>query len=364
LNRLKARVIAYYLPQYHPIPENNEWWGPGFTEWTNVAKAKPLFPGHNQPNIPADLGFYDLRNSETRELQAALAKEAGIEGFCYWHYWFGNGRQLLERPFDEVVKSGKPDYPFCVGWANEAWKAKVWSEDKYKKDKTLIDQLYPGDEDNELHFYSLQQAFLDKRYIRVDQKPFFLIYKPLQFSKLNEFIKQWNELARSTGLSDGFYFVGQIDSIDQKQQLEDIGFDAVTFTPRIASIFLKQKGLAYLFKKIKRKLFSHPLLISYEDASEDFVIEEEDSIENVIPSIIPNWDHSPRSNNNALVLHESTPDLFRKNIIEALKAVEKKLPEHKIIILKSWNEWGEGNYIEPDLKFGKQYLEVLQKELG
>ena len=364
MKRCKARVIAYYLPQYHPIPENNEWWGPGFTEWTNVANAKPLFSGHYQPKIPADIGFYDLRNSETRELQAALARDAGIEGFCYWHYWFGNSKQLLERPLNEVVESGKPDYPFCIGWANESWKAKVWSEDEPNKDRILIDQLYHGEKDNELHFFSLQRAFLDKRYIRVDNKPFFLIYKPFQFDKLGDFIKQWNELAKSTGLSDdGFYFVGQIDSIDQKQQLEDIGFDSVTFTPRITSFYYKQKGVARLYRRIKCKLLSQPLVVRYVDALKDFVIEEEDSIENVIPSIIPNWDHSPRSKNKALVLHGSTPELFRENVIAALKIVENKLPEHKVVMLKSWNEWGEGNYIEPDLKFGKQYLAILKKEL-
>lgn len=123
----KARVIAMYLPQYHPIPENDTVWGKGFTEWNNVAKARPLFKGHHQPNIPADLGFYDLRLPETRELQAQLAREAGIEGFMYWHYWMGGGKRLLERPFNEVLDSGKPDFPFCLGWANHPWKTSTWT---------------------------------------------------------------------------------------------------------------------------------------------------------------------------------------------------------------------------------------------
>ena len=130
MNR-KARVIAYYLPQFHPIPENDEYWGKGFTEWTNVGKAKPLFKGHYQPRVPADLGYYDLRMSEIREAQADLARDAGIEGFCYWHYWFGNGKQLLERPFNEVLASGKPDFPFCLGWANHSWTTKTWKKQKY-----------------------------------------------------------------------------------------------------------------------------------------------------------------------------------------------------------------------------------------
>lgn len=144
-NEKKAHVIAYYLPQYHPIPENDEWWGKGFTEWTNVAKAKPMFRGHYQPIVPADLGFYDLRVPEVREEQARLAQEAGIDAFCYWHYWFGNGKQLLERPLNEVVASGKPDFPFCIGWANHSWMKKSWNNQvsRFCQD-LLIEQEYPG----------------------------------------------------------------------------------------------------------------------------------------------------------------------------------------------------------------------------
>ena len=151
------KVIAFYLPQFHPVKENDEWWGSGFTEWHNVVKAKPLFRGHYQPKLPADLSFYDLRLPETREAQAQLAREAGVYGFCYWHYWFGNGKRLLERPFDEVVASGKPDFPFCLAWANHSWYAKTW--DPNKPDRLLIEQLYPGKEDNEKHFYKVLPAF-------------------------------------------------------------------------------------------------------------------------------------------------------------------------------------------------------------
>lgn len=137
-NTKKARVIALYLPQYHPVAENDKYWGKGFTEWTNVAKAKPLFKGHDQPRIPADLGFYDLRLPQVRKEQAELAKEAGIEGFCYWHYWFGNGKEVLQMPFDEVVKSGEPDFPFCLGWANHDWTTKTWEKGKVTVKDTMI----------------------------------------------------------------------------------------------------------------------------------------------------------------------------------------------------------------------------------
>jgi len=151
-----ARLIAFYLPQFHPIPENDNWWGKGFTEWTNVAKARPLFRKHYQPHVPADLGFYDLRLPEVRAAQAVMARSVGIEGFCYWHYWFA-GKRLLERPFNEVLKSGEPDFPFCLGWANQTWTG-IWHG---APNRILIEQTYPGRADYEKHFHALLEAFHD-----------------------------------------------------------------------------------------------------------------------------------------------------------------------------------------------------------
>ena len=158
---MKTRIIALYLPQFHPIPENDKWWGPGFTEWTNVAKAKPLFKGHVQPKIPADLGFYDLRLPEVGQQQADLAHEAGIEGFCYYHYWFG-GKQLLERPFNEVLASGKPDFPFCLCWANHSWSNKTWNrKSNMQSNSMLIEQTYPGYDDDYNHFMNVLPLFAE-----------------------------------------------------------------------------------------------------------------------------------------------------------------------------------------------------------
>ena len=193
---MKPRILALYLPQFHPIPENDAWWGPGFTEWTNVVKAKPSFRGHVQPKIPADLGFYDLRLPETREQQAQLAREAGIEGFCYYHYWFG-GKQLLERPFNEVLASGKPDYPFCICWANHSWSNKTWNrKSNMQKNSMLIEQTYPGDQDDREHFLALLPAFNDPRYITIDGKPVFFLYSPWTHSRLKEWIANWRQLAK------------------------------------------------------------------------------------------------------------------------------------------------------------------------
>ena len=200
---LSARLIALYLPQFHPIPDNDEWWGKGFTEWRNVAKAKPLFRGHYQPRIPADLGFYDLRVPEVRVAQAAMAREHGIEGFCYYHYWFA-GRRILERPFNEVLKSRDPDFPFCLCWANETWSGRGHGLDE----KVLIEQTYPGEDDDRRHFEALLPAFMDPRYICIESRPVFMLYRPRLIPHLGNFLKLWQRLAINAGLP-GIWFVAQ-----------------------------------------------------------------------------------------------------------------------------------------------------------
>ena len=209
----KARIIAFYLPQFHPIPENDLWWGKGFTEWTNVVKAKPQFRGHVQPKIPADLGFYDLRLPEVRKAQADMARECGVEGFCYWHYWFGNGKTLLERPFNEVLASGSPDFPFCLGWANHSWSNKTWQKNEtFQKDTMFMEQTY-GDEDDYIkNFYAVLPAVRDHRYITVDGKPLFFIFAPTAFNDLEHFVELWRNLANENGLK-GIHFVGKMASI-------------------------------------------------------------------------------------------------------------------------------------------------------
>jgi lipopolysaccharide biosynthesis protein len=220
-----ARAIALYLPQFHPIPENDEWWGKGFTEWTNTAKARPRFPGHYQPHVPADLGFYDLRVPETRAQQAEMARAHGVEGFCYYHYWFA-GKRILQRPFDEVVASGEPDFPFCLCWANETWSG-VWHGDPRR---TLIAQTYPGEEDHRAHFATLLPAFRDPRYIRVAGKPVFLIYKPLDLPDAAATLALWTRMAEEAGLP-GLHFVGCTDDVTDIPPA--LGFDASAVVPQL-----------------------------------------------------------------------------------------------------------------------------------
>jgi len=218
---LKARVIAFYLPQFHPIPENDLWWGTGFTEWTNVAKAKPLFSGHYQPRIPADLGFYDLRVPETRLAQAEIAQAYGIEGFCYWHYWFA-GEQLLERPFNDVLRTKEPKFPFCLAWANESWTG-IWHG---APNRLLRAQTYPGFNDHQVHFYKLLQAFADARYMTVEGKPIFVIYRPESIPEVDRVAEFWRGLAIRSGLS-GLHLVAYLHAGEfLSWRPQDHGFDA------------------------------------------------------------------------------------------------------------------------------------------
>ena len=356
----KPLIIAHYLPQYHPIPENDEWWGKGFTEWTNVAKAKPLFKGHYQPKIPADLGFYDLRVPEVREQQAELARQAGVDGFCYWHYWFGNGKELLERPFKEVVKSGKPNFPFCLGWANESWEAKIWNASDHAKKKILIEQTYPGEDDVEAHFYSLIDAFKDTRYLRINNQPIFLIFQPLKHPSIKNFIEGWNKLVRKENIAKKFFFIA--NAADSNfDNLHDMGFDAAvpSITSRLERPYKKCNILYRAIHYFSRLIFHIPLLISYEEALRFLWNPDIDTKEFIIPSLLPNWDHSPRSGNKRAILIKCAPKLFKKHCLQVLTGIKDK--KNKIVFLKSWNEWGEGNYMEPDLKFGKGFIKALSE---
>ena len=357
------QIIAYYLPQYHPTKRNNEWWGKGFTEWTNVGKAKKLYPGHYQPKVPSELGYYDLRLPEVREAQVELAKEAGVTGFCYYHYWFEAGFEELERPFNEVVESGKPDFPFCVCWANESWYSKFWNNDGTVEKKILAEQKYLGKEDNEKHFYSLLKAFKDKRYIRVDGKLLFVIYQPLGFKNFKEFKAQWNQLAIENGL-EGFFFVGQTLHKEKIDEIIEYGFDAVNHCHRLDNYYQYNKASNFVMRcfNFARKFIKVPFIIPYKKAIKHSVFEE-DYREDVFPTMMPNWDHTPRSGRGGTVLHNATPKLFEEHAQKVLATIKNKKEDKRIVFLKSWNEWGEGNYMEPDLKFGRGFINALKKAI-
>lgn len=381
---MNVRIIAYYLPQFHPVPENDKFWGKGFTEWTNVAKARPLFRGHYQPRIPADLGFYDLRMPEIREQQATLAREAGIEGFCYWHYWFGNGRMLLERPFEVVLESGKPDYPFCLCWANHSWTTKTWDKSGSKSSDTMIaEQLYPGEEDFIAHFNYCLPAFKDHRYITVDGKPLFGIYEPFFFPNAKQFMNLWRQLAVDNGLK-GIYFyaitrsanfnrfmpdgsIGRVmpnlkSSEDDYKSMLAQGYDALNSFGQVRAEMAYSNKYVNLTRIALRKYISciPSTRFKYPKLMKNF-FSPEDSWENIFPTILPQWDRSPRVGKAEGVYVDATPENFKQHLSDALKLVERKEPEHRILFLRSWNEWAEGNYVEPDLKYGHGFLDAIKQ---
>ena len=348
-----ARVIAMYLPQYHPIPENDGMWGKGFTEWRTVVKAKPLYPGHYQPKLPSDLGFYDLRLPEVREAQAKMAREHGIEGFCYYHYWF-DGKRLLERPFNEVLASGKPDFPFCLCWANESWSG-VWVG---KPDEIIMEQTYPGSDEHAAHFEALLPAFRDSRYMRIDDKPIFFIYRAMKIPELESFITQWRALARAAGLP-GLYFIG----INHKNELwepGEYGFDGNVAhrLPDTRPWVSRRDPMRWLRFRMQ-KACKWPTIYSYAEALRDPVYDKTSTGE-WFPTVYPNWDTSARHGDRGLVMHGATAELFRAQLRKAVELVAARAPDHQIVILKSWNEWAEGNYVEPDQRHGKEFLEAIR----
>jgi len=375
------RLIAFYLPQFHPTSLNDEWWGKGYTEWRAVTQARPLYRGHYQPHEPADFGYYDLRLPEIREQQAEYARKYGIEGFCYWHYWMGGGRMLLDRPFREVLESGTPNFPFCLGWANHNWTNRNWTKhSSFLKEKNLVEMLY-SEEDYANHFDYVLPSFKDSRYIKVDGKPLFYIFAPddiPDFEKMNEI---WQKKAKSNGLDgvyfvancqnmnvhfktkDGKYFIPKTNESDKiyKQYL-NYGYDGIASRGDLRAEFLTKGKYKKVLDKILRKYFKIEVLKRYDYAKIiDHLFVSEDKWENVFPCVIPNWDRSPRAGKEAVIYDNSSPELFKKSLLDAFDVVKNKAPDHQIIFVKSWNEWGEGNHLEPDLKFGCRYLEVINE---
>ena len=369
-----ARLIAFYLPQFHPIPENDAWWGPGFTEWTNVAKARPLFRGHLQPRLPADLGFYDLRVPETREAQAEMARAAGVEGFCYWHYWFGNGRRILERPFEEVLDTKQPDFPFCLAWANQSWTG-IWHG---APGSVLMEQTYPGREDETAHFAWALRAFEDPRYMRVDGKPIFVIFAPHDMPQPAAFLDHWRELTHRAGLP-GLYFVAITNHY--RGDVARYGtpllqpFDAVT--PLVPQEYLEDRPKTVLARTARRlrtrnlgprfagmtgNRLALPARYAFRDVVEHALHDLPDDLRH-LPCVLPGWDNTPRSGPRGVVFEGATPALFGQYLQKALDRVAARPPQQAIVFLKAWNEWAEGNYVEPDAAAGRAYLDVIRRAM-
>lgn len=357
---VRPRFIALYLPQFHSTKTNDQAYGPGFTEWSNLRKSQKLFRGHDWPTVPGELGYYDLRDPLVRQAQADLAREHGIEAFCYYHYWFGNGRMELELPFREVLQSGQPDFPFCLCWANQSWHKKFWNADGSHRRELLVEQTYPGDDDVVQHFNYCLPAFRDSRYVRVDGKPVFMIYRALEHPDARQFIQRWQQLARENGLP-GIFFIAQTERLaSEEKHLLDTGVDGINTVRLFDHFKFATSRPVRALKKLYWQLARLPRITPYAKAAPLFVSAQERR-EKIYPSVIPNWDHTPRSGLGGTVLTGSTPALFEQHVVEAVDAVSAKVPEHQLIFIKSWNEWGEGNYLEPDQRHGRAYLEVLRR---
>ncbi|WP_095172696.1 MULTISPECIES: glycosyltransferase WbsX family protein [Blautia] len=367
-----AKVIALYLPQFHPIPENDEWYGKGFTEWTNVANAKPLFRGHKQPRVPADLGFYDLRVPETRYQQAEMARQYGLDGFAFYHYWFGNGKQLLEKPFQTILEDKKYRFPFMLHWANGSWSKKMWNPNG-EGDKLLIEQTYPGEEDAILHFYALLPAFRDERYMRMNDRIMFTVDQPMKSPEILYMFDIWRDLARKEGIGD-FFFIAHSAHNEEVTKLKEGGVDALmskdglykgAYDAMIDSQYRKimYNDLTAKAKFIMRKKLGLPNVYEYKDAIK-CAFGEYDKDVRVFPEVFPRFDHSPRSNGKELIYINDTPELFGEYMSKALDIIKDKPEERQLVYIRAWNEWGEGNYLEPDLDSGLGYLEAIRKAVN
>lgn len=366
------KIIAFYLPQFHEIKQNNEWWGKGFTEWVNVKKAKPLYKGHYQPRIPLNKIYYNLLDDDVKKWQIKIAKENGVYGFCFYHYWFNNGEMLLEKPVEQFLENKDLDIKFCISWANEPW-TKAWVS---KQDKILINQDYGGRDTWKKHFYYLLPFFRDKRYIVENNKPLFIIYRPEIIPCINEMLDYWNELSKENGF-DGVVYAYQGIGLDQKKNKDDSRFTYnIEYEPGYGSEHLnskRKKSLIRFAKKIDniaQRLFGHTLSEIYLNKVRR---KSYDDIWNAINSYRPDdkkrvagafvdWDNTPRRGRKGLVIEGASPQKFYLYLKERIKMV-RQYYSSDMIFLFAWNEWAEGGYLEPDERYGYEYLKSLKRAL-
>ncbi len=352
----KPLVLAINLPQFHPTPENNEWWGEGFTEWTNVVNARPLFKGHYQPQLPADLGFYDLRLAEARIAQAELAKEYHIDGFCYYHYWF-SGKRLLHEPIDAILKDKEPDFPFCFFWANESWSRRWIGDEK----ELLIEQKY-SDEDDYAHARWCVEAFKDPRYIKSNGRPVFLVYKPFDLPNSKRTIEIFTEVCLENNLKAPFFVASNSHSHDTNPY--DLGYHhAIHFQTRhhVLSEFMEDGPT---LKKTVRNALQGIFNTSLRVYNYDYYKKRVNKINFTykgFPCINVGFDNTARRGKKAIVLKNQSPEIFEESLQKAKKdALELKEGE-QIVFINAWNEGAEGNHLEPCQKYGRQFLEVVKR---
>lgn len=363
------KFIAFYLPQFHPIPENDEWWGKGFTDWRNVVKARPRFRGHYQPQIPADLGFYDLRCAETQEAQSRMALQYGIDAFCYYHYWF-NGKQLLETPLMKMLENPNIKSEFCLCWANENW-TRAWDG---QNKQVLMGQDY-STKDSLDHINYLIPIFRDSRYIKINNRPLVLIYRTDIIPDVSQFINKWRSVAKDFGFDD--LYIGAVRSnsnfVQEKEgELIKLGFDAIIEFQPYRKDYPKQPFVKRAYNALKRRynafietgnLESLPLincnnLVNYKKLSENAMARVQPSDYRKHPCVTPSWDSSARKR-DATIIQNNRPELFLQWLKNAVQKASSNPKEEQLVFINAWNEWAEGCHLEPDLKNGTAFLEQI-----
>ena len=344
-----VRLIAFYLPQFHPFPENDNWWGKGFTEWTNVVKALPVFVGHDQPHLPADLGFYDLRVPEVRHQQIELAKTYGIDAFCYHFYWF-SGKRLMERPLDDMLADSKADMPFCLCWANETW-TRRWDGSDHE---ILIEQKYLM-EDALGSIKALEPYLRDTRYLSHEGRKLIIIYRPQQLPEPNAWTDVWRSYAREVGLGE-LHLVCALTH--GNWSYEKYGFDAgVEFPPHnsggVDTSVASELGFFESFR-------GHCL--DYRDVAEFYLNREYSFEPNVFCCVYPSWDNTARRKSRALITLNATPQNYEFWLHRSITKSRRRFPgREKLVFINAWNEWAEGCHLEPDRKHGHAYLEATSR---
>ena len=374
-NRIKP--IAFYLPQFHAIPENDAAWGKGFTEWTNVKKAEPLFPGHYQPRVPLNKNYYDLLDDGVMEWQSELAQQYGVYGFCYYHYWFKDGKKLLEKPVEQMLHNKKITIPFCLSWANENWTKKWDAGNK----EIIAEQEYGNELEWESHFQYLKVFFCDDRYIRVNDKPVFIIYRPESIPRLQDMLRYWEKRSSETGLKGICFMVQRGESYFNPNFDRGIIEYQIKFEPSFSNNIekrLEREGLYTvlgrlgLYNKLRKvhqiikktiegtSSKTGQIAIDYDTIWRQILIPLEDST--LIEGAFTDWDNTSRMLNGYRT-DGATPELFGKYIKQLIKKIED-YNEPPVIFINAWNEWAEGAYLEPDEKYGYAYLEELKQALA
>ena len=349
LRRQSIRTIAFYLPQYHPIPENDAWWGKDFTEWTNVKKARPNFPGHDQPHIPAELGYYDLRDPQTREAQARLAREHGIDSFCYYYYWF-NGKRLLEQPLDAVLSSGRPDFPFCICWANENW-TRTWDG---KENEVLMAQTHSPEDDADF-IDSLVPYLRDRRYVRIDGRPIILLYEASLLPNPANTARIWREHCAAAGI-ERIYLACVHTAADPKRNIDPrvIGFDAAVEFPPLGRGVTTNPPSPLVNENFVGNCY-------------DYEATAERCLRSITPpytyfrGVMPAWDNTARRQDTGTIFLGSGPESYRRWLEAAVDwTARQHAGDERLVFINAWNEWGEGNHLEPDRLHGRAYLEATR----